>query len=93
MDFWPAGLTKSLNCLTVQVSCDMFIVHIMNNLICYCSEHHTKVNISWNDNNTVTFQQVRRWHFVPERSNGTLRDEVTNINVIAVVSNSLVHFK
>lgn len=48
------------------------------------SEHHTKVNIAWNDNNTVTFQQVRRWHFEPERSNGTLRDEITNINAIAV---------
>jgi hypothetical protein len=57
----------------------------------YCySEHHTKVDIVYNDNNTVTFQQVRRWHFVPERSNGTLRDEITNINAIAVVSNSLV---
>jgi hypothetical protein len=69
----------------------MFIVHIINNL--FYSEHHTKVDIAWNDNNTVTFQQVRRWHFDPERSNGTLRDEITNINAIALVSNYLVHFK
>lgn len=48
------------------------------------SEHHTKVNMTWNPNDTVTFQQIRRWHFVPERSNGTLRDAVTNINTIAV---------
>lgn len=48
------------------------------------SEHHTKVNITWNENDTVTFQQIRKWHFVPERSNGTLRDDVTNINAIAV---------
>lgn len=48
------------------------------------SEHHIKVNLSWNENGTVTFQQRRIWHFVPERSNGTLRDEITNINVIAV---------
>jgi len=43
------------------------------------------VNINWNANDTVTFQQIRRWHFVPERSNGTLRDDITNINAIAVV--------
>jgi len=48
------------------------------------SEHHTKVNITWNENDTVAFQQIRKWHFVPERSNGTLRDDVTNINAIAV---------
>jgi len=48
------------------------------------SEHHTKVNIAWNENDTVTFQQIRRWHFVPERSTGTLRDDITNINAIAV---------
>lgn len=43
------------------------------------------MNINWNANDTVTFQQIRRWHFVPERSNGTLRDDITNINAIAVV--------
>jgi hypothetical protein len=43
------------------------------------------VNIHWNANDTVTFQQIRKWHFLPERSNGTLRDDVTNINAIAVV--------
>lgn len=43
------------------------------------------MNIAWNANDTVTFQQIRRWHFVPERSNGTLRDDITNINAIAVV--------
>lgn len=55
-------------------------------IICFLySEHHTKVNLTWNENDTVTFQQIRRWNFVPERSNGTLRDDVTNINAIAVV--------
>lgn len=48
------------------------------------SEHHTKVDLSWNDNGTVTFRQIRKWHFIPERSNGTLRDEITNFNIIAV---------
>jgi hypothetical protein len=71
----------------------MYVVHIINNLFYYYSEHHTKVNIAWNDNSTVTFQQVRKWHFDPDRSNGTLRDEITNINAIALVSNSSAHFK
>lgn len=43
------------------------------------------MNIIWNVNDTVTFQQIRRWHFVPERSTGTLKDDITNINAIAVV--------
>ena len=43
------------------------------------------MNIIWNENDTVTFQQIRRWYFVPELSNGTLRDDITNINAIAVV--------
>lgn len=43
------------------------------------------MNITWNTNDTVTFQQIRRWHFVPELSNGTLKDDITNINAIAVV--------
>jgi glycopeptide antibiotics resistance protein len=61
--------------------------HIVALIICFLySEHHTKVNMTWNPNDTVTFQQIRRWHFVPERSNGTLRDAVTNINTIAVVN-------
>jgi hypothetical protein len=62
--------------------------YIVAVIICFlCSEHHSKVNIEWNDNDTVTFQQIRTWHFEPERSNGTLRDEVTSINTIAVVNN------
>lgn len=48
------------------------------------SEHHSKVNITWNANDTVTFRQIRKWHFVPERSKGTLRDDITNINAIAL---------
>ncbi|KAJ9585302.1 hypothetical protein L9F63_002887 [Diploptera punctata] len=54
------------------------------------SEHHTKVNITWNDNNTVTFQQIRKWEFLQEKSNGSLEDEVTNLNVIAVTVEHMI---
>ncbi|XP_001604561.2 protein croquemort isoform X2 [Nasonia vitripennis] len=46
-------------------------------------EVDTKVNKKWNDNGTVTFQQRRVWHFLPELSNGALTDKVTNLNPVA----------
>uniref|UniRef100_A0A182QLD0 Scavenger receptor class B n=1 Tax=Anopheles farauti TaxID=69004 RepID=A0A182QLD0_9DIPT len=48
------------------------------------SELHERVNLVWNDNATVTYEQRRTWHFVPELSNGTLDDQVTNLNVITL---------
>lgn len=52
------------------------------------SEHHVRVNLTWNNNNTVSFQQKRIWHFLPEFSNGTLSDNITNINpIVSVVGN------
>lgn len=41
------------------------------------------------ENDTVSYDQIRTWHFVPEMSNGTLDDNVTSVNVIAAVSCSL----
>nr|CAD7408340.1 unnamed protein product [Timema poppensis] len=55
------------------------------------SEHHVRVNVSWNSNDTVTFMQKRTWKFVPERSNGVLTDEVTTINVIAAAVRYISH--
>lgn len=49
-------------------------------------EHHIRVNMTWNDNDTITYQQKRIWHFLPEKSNGTLSDKITNLNAIAAVS-------
>lgn len=50
-------------------------------------EKHTRVNLTWNLNNgTVAYNQSRTWHYVPELSNGSLTDEVTNINTMAAVS-------
>ncbi|XP_046382372.1 protein peste-like isoform X3 [Ischnura elegans] len=44
-------------------------------------EFHEKVNLSFHENDTVTFQQVRTWKFDPSCSNGSLDDLVTTINV------------
>lgn len=49
-------------------------------------ERHIRTNVTWNSNGTVSFNQIRVWHFNKEKSNGTLDDEVTNLNVIAAVS-------
>ncbi|KAJ9578471.1 hypothetical protein L9F63_005291, partial [Diploptera punctata] len=49
-------------------------------------EVHEKVNITWNDNNTVTYKQVKRWYFDPENSKGSLKDNVTMLNVLPVAA-------
>lgn len=50
-------------------------------------EKHTRVNVTFHpENDTVSYDQIRTWHFVPEKSNGTLDDNVTNVNVIAAVN-------
>lgn len=49
-------------------------------------EKHQRVNVTFHpENDTVSFDQIRTWHFVAEKSNGSLDDEVTNVNVIAAV--------
>lgn len=49
-------------------------------------ETKEKVNITWNDNNTITFNQLRYWYFDEEKSISNLSTKVTTINSIAVVS-------
>ncbi len=50
-------------------------------------EHREKVIKDWNDaNSTITFMQNRTWFFEPERSKGDLNDQVTTVNVPAIVS-------
>lgn len=46
------------------------------------SEHHVRVNVEWNDNGTLSYQQKRFWKFLPEKSNGSLNDKITNLNII-----------
>lgn len=48
-------------------------------------ENHQRTNITWNDNGTVTYNQIRTWQFQPDLSNGTLDDEITTLNVISAV--------
>lgn len=50
------------------------------------SEKHIKTDVAFHSNGTVTYNQIRVWHFNKEKSNGTLDDEITNLNVIAAVS-------
>jgi len=46
-------------------------------------EQHHKTALVWNKNGTVTYRQIRTWHFAPNLSNGTLDDQVTILNSIA----------
>jgi len=49
-----------------------------------------KVNQSWNENGTVTFQRRKVWFFDQSLSNGSLTDEITNLNpIVAVRHNNL----
>jgi hypothetical protein len=52
-------------------------------------ETHEKVNISWNENRTISYRQKKWWYFDPDISNGTLRDNVTTLNAVALVRFSL----
>ncbi|XP_075225516.1 protein croquemort-like [Lycorma delicatula] len=53
------------------------------------SEHHTKVDVVWNSNDSITYRQYRKWIYHPELSNGSLSDNITNLNVIAVTIGAL----
>jgi len=46
-------------------------------------ENHHKTKLVWNENNTVTYQQIRTWEHVPELSVGKLTDRVTILNPVA----------
>lgn len=58
------------------------------------SEQHEKTSLVWNDDNgTVSYKQVRTWHFLPERSNGTLEDKVTILNSVAASLGPMIQKK
>lgn len=48
-------------------------------------EVHQRVNLSWNKDYTVSYNQTRNWTFVPELS-VNLSTKITNLNVVATVS-------
>ncbi|XP_031350346.1 protein peste-like isoform X2 [Photinus pyralis] len=43
-----------------------------------------KVNIVWNDNNTVTYNQMRTFSYDNEEENGDLSDMITSINAVTL---------
>lgn len=59
----------------------------MNLLFIFHRERREKVNITFHpENSTVSFDQKRTWFFDEARSNGSLNDMVTQLNVVALVS-------
>lgn len=49
-------------------------------------ENRTKVNVTFNNNETVTYMQLKNWKFDQSLSNGSLSDHVTTINIVVNVS-------
>lgn len=47
-------------------------------------ELREKVNFVWNQNDTVTYQQLRRWNFDEENSVGRLTDDITTLNAVTM---------
>ena len=46
-------------------------------------EYHHKVNLEWNSNGTVSYENVREYHFNPNMSKGTLDEQLTIVNAPA----------
>ena len=56
-------------------------------------EYHHKVNTKWNlDNGTVTYQNVREYHFNAKASNGTPEDNLTIVNAPAATISYLSYY-
>lgn len=53
-------------------------------------EEHLKVNMSWNANDTITYQQIKTWHYEPELSVGSLDDNVTSLNVPLLAAAAMI---
>ena len=49
-------------------------------------EKHLKENITFHDNDTVTYYERRTWFFEPGLSKGTLDDLVTSGHAVTAVS-------
>lgn len=52
-----------------------------------------KKGIVWNDNGTVTFKIQRFWAFDPEKSEGSLDDEVVTLNSVALSAARTVRYR
>lgn len=53
-------------------------------------EERAKVDVVWNDNYTVTFNQSRTWYFLPDES-VDISLPITNLNAIPVVNKSFLN--
>ncbi|KAF5278411.1 hypothetical protein FQA39_LY05900 [Lamprigera yunnana] len=47
-------------------------------------EHREKVNLTWNENDTVSYELLRIWYFDKENSVGKLTDEITTLNAVSM---------
>jgi len=54
------------------------------------TEQHHKARLVWNENGTVSYRQIRTWHFVPELSKGSLDDNVTILNSVAATMGNMI---
>ena len=66
---------------------------VSHNLLFSFREIETKDGIVDNpENQTVTYQIRKFWHFVPEMSHGSLDDLVTTINLPILVRPGIIFF-
>uniref|UniRef100_A0A1B0FMP8 Plasma membrane glycoprotein CD36 n=1 Tax=Glossina morsitans morsitans TaxID=37546 RepID=A0A1B0FMP8_GLOMM len=56
-------------------------------------EKHSKENLSFYSNDTVSYYQRRTWFFVPEKSNGTLEDMITTAHPITATVADQMRYK
>lgn len=54
-------------------------------MLYYNREVDYKVGQKWHENDTITYQRKRVWHFEESLSVGPLTDKVTNVNPVAAV--------
>lgn len=55
-------------------------------------ETREKVNITWNDNGTVSYRQVKRYYFQPDMTKGSLDDVITTVNMPMISSAYVVRY-
>lgn len=57
-------------------------------------QEREKVNITWSSDETIVgYDQVRRWYYEPDLSNGTLNDSIYHLNVPLVSSADYIRRK
>ena len=52
-----------------------------------------KENITFNSNGTVSYQQKKTFHFVKDKSSGSLSDIITHLNYVLLGASSVTHHK